>query len=141
VSHPAELLSAYLDGEITPDERRRVVEHLARCGTCYVDLESLQAARAALRSLPILDLPVDLMPRERHRVVPLRRRPAVWVGAAAAAAAAFVALATTFAPAPGLNVTVNDLSRPASARASIDPSFSSAKVVLPPLPTFPEAGQ
>ena len=37
--HPEELLSAYLDGEITADERAYVDEHLTTCSRCRAELD------------------------------------------------------------------------------------------------------
>ncbi len=98
--HVGELASAYLDGETTPQEAARLVSHLADCQICQREMEDLHAARSVLRSLPVLDLPesirvdLGLVPH----VVPLRRRPLAWAGAAAAAVMIFVAAATAAAP-------------------------------------------
>ena len=98
--HVGELASAYLDGETTPKEASRLVAHLADCDACQREMADLHAARSVLRSLPVLELPesirVDL--GLIHDVVPLRRRPVAWVGAAAAAVMIFVAVATAAAP-------------------------------------------
>ncbi len=100
MNHVGELASAYLDGETTPEEAVRLVSHLADCEVCQREMEDLHAARSVLRSLPVLDLPgviridLGLVPD----VVPLRRRPLAWAGAAAAVVVIFVAAATAAAP-------------------------------------------
>jgi anti-sigma factor RsiW len=38
----AELLSAYIDDEVTTDERALVEEHLATCASCVYDLATLR---------------------------------------------------------------------------------------------------
>lgn len=93
MTHRPELLSAMLDGEITEHEAHWVSVHLAECGRCKNELDDLSAARALVRSLPMLDLPDDLFPTER-RVVPMwPRRLAVAAGSVAAlAVVAFGAL-------------------------------------------------
>lgn len=113
MTHLGELLSAYLDGETTPEESRDVVAHLASCDRCRGEMEDTHAARSALRALPILEMPDAILDAvDGHRiadVVPLRRRP-VRIAAAAAAAVlvVFVSLATLFAPEP-TSLTVDDI--------------------------------
>ena len=51
------LLSAYIDGEVTPSEAARVEEHLAGCRECVGELSSLRATSSLLRSLPELEVP------------------------------------------------------------------------------------
>ncbi|MFN3761740.1 MAG: anti-sigma factor family protein [Anaerolineae bacterium] len=41
-------LLAYLDGELSPQERAQVEEHLAQCGHCQDELARLKALRAGL---------------------------------------------------------------------------------------------
>lgn len=45
-------LSVYLDGEVDPNEARRIEEHLASCQQCQEDLDQLRAVKVALQSLP-----------------------------------------------------------------------------------------
>ena len=47
-----ELLSSYIDGEVSDSERRRVERHLAECEECRQELESLRLTVSALRQLP-----------------------------------------------------------------------------------------
>jgi anti-sigma factor RsiW len=44
-----DLLAAYLDDEVTPEERARIDGHLAGCRDCRRELESLKSAQTALR--------------------------------------------------------------------------------------------
>ena len=62
MSHPSESMSAYLDGELHGAELSHLVDHLGSCGRCSADLEDLQRVRAAVRSLPVLELPVGVVP-------------------------------------------------------------------------------
>jgi len=57
MSHPDELLAAYLDGAASTTEREAVESHLARCSACRQDLDFARSGREALRSLPELDSP------------------------------------------------------------------------------------
>ncbi|HYN86959.1 MAG TPA: zf-HC2 domain-containing protein [Ardenticatenaceae bacterium] len=69
-----DVLSAYLDEEVTPAERTLVEEHLARCGTCRQELESLRWTVDLLQRMPPVELPrtfylteADVAPPERSR--------------------------------------------------------------------------
>ena len=43
-------LSEYLDGELTPEERRELEAHLAECASCRTTLEELRARRGEARA-------------------------------------------------------------------------------------------
>jgi anti-sigma factor RsiW len=47
-----EILSAYLDAELTADERGVVTTHLSTCQRCQSELQSLRATTTLMRSLP-----------------------------------------------------------------------------------------
>jgi anti-sigma factor RsiW len=57
-----ELMSAYLDGELLPGELDHVVEHLGECTDCILEFRHLKEARAAVRTLPRLEVPERLLP-------------------------------------------------------------------------------
>ena len=128
MKHQSEMLSAYLDGELTRDETRELLAHLANCGQCAAELEATQRVRAAVRSLQVLDLPAGLVPEADAEVIPLHKHRGVWIGAAAAVVAAVIAVASMLAPSPPA-LTVEDLSSRFGARASLDPAFGPAKVL------------
>lgn len=129
--HLGELLSAYLDGETTADETKRVVAHLASCDRCSDEMSDIHAARGALRSLPVLDMPADVFERlgVSPTVVPIRKRPLTWVAAAAAAILIFVATATLTAP-DAIGVTLNDLSFYHEQQQQIDPGIAPSMGLL-----------
>ena len=52
-----ELLSAYLDGQVKPDERRRVETHLGTCPACQSELASLRQTVTMLHALPRVPAP------------------------------------------------------------------------------------
>lgn len=130
MNHPSELISAYLDGELHGTELKTLVDHLAQCGRCSSELQDLQQVRTAVRSLPVLELPVGLVPEADPVVVPLRRNKGVWLGAAAAIVAIVIAIAALVTP-PADSVSIDDLNSRFGARASLDPAFGPAKVVVP----------
>lgn len=132
MSHPSEQISAYLDGELHGQELAGLLEHLSGCGKCSAELEEFHQVRAAVRSLPVLELPENIVPEADRVVVPLRQNRGVWVGAAAAVVALVIAVAAMVTPPPSA-VSVDDLSSRFGARVSLDPAFSSAKVVVPEL--------
>ena len=134
MTHPGELLSALLDGELSDEEKTRVADHLATCPACGDELQGLHTARAAVRSLPLLELPSALRRVAPEReVVHLTRRPPVWVAATAAAILAlFVGVATILAPPTTLEVRLDQLSDQYGARTSLEPSITPR----PPVPVL-----
>ncbi len=62
---PDELLSAFLDGELSPDERAQVEKHLATSEADRLLLSELQALRSDVAALP----PAAISPDFADRVV------------------------------------------------------------------------
>ena len=52
-----EFLSAYLDGQVKPDELRRVETHLGTCPACQSELASLRQTVTMLHALPRVPVP------------------------------------------------------------------------------------
>jgi anti-sigma factor RsiW len=130
MTHAGELISAYLDGELTGKERQELFDHLSSCGMCAGEMEDMQHVRTAVRSLPMVELPPGLVPEADHEVVPLHRNRGFLVGAAAAVVALVIAVAALVTP-PTPAVSVEELNSRFGARVSIDPAFGPAKVVVP----------
>jgi anti-sigma factor RsiW len=137
MTHPSELISAYLDGELTVEESARLRAHLGSCGRCTAELEDVQRVRSAVRSLPVLELPEGLVPEREVEVIPLRHHRGVMAGAVAAAVVLVIAVAAMFAP-PPRTMSIDDLSSRFGARVSLDPAFGPAKVVVPDWETVVE---
>lgn len=135
--HPTVSVSAYLDGELTGEERDQFLSHVGSCGRCARELEEIQMVRAAVRSLPVLELPRGLIPEADEEELPLHRHPGVWVGAAAAVIALVITIAALVTPAPS-PLTAEDLVSRFGARVSLDPAFGPAKVVAPQAPALSE---
>lgn len=129
MNHPSELISAYLDGELSDRERADLMRHLAGCGKCSAELEETHEIRAAVRSLPMLELPIGLIPEADPVVVPLRSHKGLWAGVAAAVVIVVIAVAALVTP-PATPWSVDDLNSLYGARSSVDPAFP-AKVVIP----------
>lgn len=51
--HPEELLSAYMDKEVSPEEKSLVESHLKSCPECQRHLKELESLRRTLSSLPL----------------------------------------------------------------------------------------
>lgn len=62
----AELVSAYLDGQLQPGELDTVVDHLNGCSECIAGFHALREVRAAVRTLPLLEVPDRLLPDTHH---------------------------------------------------------------------------
>lgn len=130
MKHPAELISAYLDGELHGDELAGLLRHLGECGPCSVEMQHIQDVRAAVRSLPVLEFPDGLVPELDAEVIPLRANRGLWMGAAAAVVAVVIAIAALISPQPR-SISVDDLNSRFAARVSLDPAFGPAKVIVP----------
>ena len=52
-----ELLSTYLDKQVTPQERGRVEQHLRACAVCARELDTLRYTTALLRATPRVSVP------------------------------------------------------------------------------------
>ena len=127
MTHPEELLSAFLDDELTPDERTLVATHLDECADCRSELAMVEVARSAVRSLPLLEPPPGLIPGigVPRRSFSLRR---AWVWATSGAVA--VALAVVVAVAPGAPAPAFDLDTVAdqhTARVVVEPGFATVR--------------
>jgi anti-sigma factor RsiW len=91
-------LSAWLDGELEPEEARRVEEHLAGCGRCRRERALLAATSRAVRALPPETVAEGFDARLRRRLAAetaarslhRRRLPAFALGAAAVLALAIL---------------------------------------------------
>ena len=55
--HKFEMLNAYLDGELNPQQRRKFEAHLARCESCRAELEALETLSGTLAEVPLPDFP------------------------------------------------------------------------------------
>ncbi|MGH8913522.1 MAG: anti-sigma factor family protein [Acidimicrobiia bacterium] len=128
--HAGEMISAYLDGELSQPEIDQLFAHVSSCGRCAAEMQEMQAVRSAVRSLPLLELPQGLIPEADAVLVPLHRNRGFLVGAAAAVVAAVIAIAALMTPAAA-PVSLEELNSRYGARASLDPAFGPAKVVVP----------
>jgi anti-sigma factor RsiW len=64
-------LNAYVDGELSPSQSRRLEAHLAGCGECRVQLENLKRVQGLLRQGlrdPVVEAAPALWPGVRARI-------------------------------------------------------------------------
>ena len=98
MDHKGELLSGYLDGELSPAEKADVRAHLDGCAECAAELESLAVLKRTAAAAPRRALPPELLARltadasrptwsERLAAWAPARRLLLPAGAAAAVAA------------------------------------------------------
>ena len=95
-----ELLSAYIDGEVSASETLRVEEHLARCQECQGELASLRSTVGLLRRLPEMAVPRSFSLSEAPQ-----RRPTptiVWTARLATSVAAVLLVALLLGDIVGL---------------------------------------
>ena len=130
VPHLGEVVSAYLDGELPPVERRRAESHLAGCNFCRDELTDMMFVRARLRALPMLELPPELTSKAPNTVPIYRRVRRVLVGAAAAAVTMVLALAAMASPGEVVALSGNEFSMTYGARASLDQNQTGRMVPL-----------
>ncbi len=69
-----ELLSAYIDGELSMEEAALVEKHLRECSACTQDLETLRQTVNLVRQLPVISPPRSFT--ISHLMVP--KRPWAW---------------------------------------------------------------
>jgi putative zinc finger protein len=139
--HPGELLSAFLDGELSAADQAAVEGHLRECAACAQELEELAAVDACARELPV-PAPAgyfeELPGRVRARVRRPVRVPRLAVWAAAAAAAAVMAVTVT----PLLMQRERSVTAPAAQSAPHVPATGAAppSTVPPAEAGFADAG-
>ena len=93
------LISAYLDGALSPEEYARVRSHLDACADCLREMQSLRSTKNILAAMPRRDAPLSLLanldrrlvrPSWGRRVLGFFSRPWIWAPAGAVAAAVFL---------------------------------------------------
>ena len=128
-SHPTDLLSAFLDKELTGVELEELTSHLADCLDCRAELDSLAGVRSQVRALPVVD-PAPGVIEVGRKVVPIVSR---WRKALISAAAAAVVVVVVGAGigSNGRRAVPLQLEQAIDqhvARASVDPGFNVIQV-------------
>lgn len=72
-------LSAYADGELSPDERREVEAHLVTCVECREELSRLRQVKYLIGRLPEREAPPELWQGVRRRIAQEDQGPAAGI--------------------------------------------------------------
>ncbi len=137
-----EMLSAFLDNQVSPAERVRVESHLRTCAACRGELESLRQTAALLHALPRVAVPRAFTLSEARAGI---RRPEprlAWfgglargLGAVTAVALVAVVAVTMLRPpaaAPGESVArVAPTAAPAAAKMAEPPAMAPVQAPAP----------
>jgi hypothetical protein len=125
VKHLGIRVSALADDQLSHDERDRALAHVTRCEQCRHELEQERATKAALRGLPLVEPPADLVRAllamaETGGPLPPRRRP--FPGPATPAVG--------WRPHDGRPRTARSLGRETSRRPDVVPRAARSRVQL-----------
>jgi hypothetical protein len=133
--HIRDLLSPYLDNQVSREERCRIDEHLATCQSCRAELEQSRQLVELLRSAPRLRPPHSFaltpdMVRPRGLLLSLGRLAPFSGAAAAVALAALLFLDLTGASAVGNRYGSRDMV-PQAGTAATSPALAAAPTQAP----------
>lgn len=119
MTHPIDLISAFLDHELEPAEHAAVEKHLVGCASCSADHDGLARVRGWIRGLPVQEPPVPLLPA--------LRRPPGWAWAAASVAAVALAIGLVLSPAQPQVLDLDTLAGQHTARVVVAPGISAIR--------------
>jgi hypothetical protein len=134
LDHVTELLSPYLDGQTSPDEKAAVEAHLPGCDACRSDLADLRALRSLLSQLPAAPAP------RSFALGPRALRPAALSGTVAGFARALTSIAAALAfMALGGSLLLQGLPRTTTSVAAAPPipSPQAVTALSAPAPSGP----
>ncbi len=129
-SHPSELLSAFLDSELSEQELTQLTVHLADFLECRADLDSLASVRSQVRSLPVVEPTAGVIGRKVVPMIPRWRR--TLVGATAAAVVLVVGVGVGNNVRGAVPLQFEQVVDQHVARASVDSGFNVIQVQAVP---------
>lgn len=132
-----ELVSSYIDDQVTASEHREVEEHLASCESCRLSLESMRFTVELLNDLPQIESRRDFTLTAAPEAVPVRRS-AGWATGLATSLAAMLLVALLLGDITGLLTQTHQLERQAQSlsRPSNEASSFAAPAAPAPVPAF-----
>lgn len=139
-----ELVSSYMDGQVSQAEARQVEGHLSACADCRAELDSLRATVRLVKALPQLQAPRSFTlaeapapARPKARARGLSSPPVVWTVRLATPIAAALLVALLAGDAAG----ILSQSRASKEAAITSPSLSQSRTVedLARVPEAPPA--
>src|SRR5436305_9445794 len=86
----AQLLSAYIDGELLPADRDRLEAHVRNCPACAQELEVMRGVSGALRDIQFDELKPHELSRIHEAIDESADQPILRVGMALSAVAASI---------------------------------------------------
>ncbi len=129
-AHYGPELSAFLDGELSPQEQAAIVKHLESCTECLLELQDLDASRTAIRSLPGIEPAEPIAARlpVRAQRTSLKR---LAVAAAGFIAAAVIAVNMISAGPPATPVDLDQFADQHNVRLSVEDGVTGVPVIAP----------
>lgn len=137
----SELISASLDGALSPAETEKLNAHLAQCPDCRALFEELSTLHAALSDLPPVEVPSGLTERIMAAVAaeqvlpfapPEQKKPSIrWQRWLASAAVLAVVLLGTWSWKPWENTMTKDAKPESAAQAAQQIVASDSSTALP----------
>lgn len=129
-AHYGPELSAFLDGELTIDEQQLIVKHLQSCTECLLELQDLDAARTAIRSLPGIEPAEPIVPKlpVHAQRTSLKRLAIAAAGFVGAAILAFNMMSTGPEPTP---VDLDQFADQHNVRLSVEEGVTGVPVIAP----------
>ena len=88
-------VSAYHDGELPPEDARRLEAHLAQCAACARELRTLESLSRVLRDVPMPEAPAKVIERLHDTVSAAREVAVITLAERLIAAAAVILIVCT----------------------------------------------
>lgn len=130
-----ELVSSFIDDQVTASERREVEEHLASCESCRLGLESMRFTVELLNDLPQIESRRDFTLTSAPEAVPVRRS-AGWATGLATSLAAMLLVALLLGDITGLLTQTHQLEQQAQSLSRPSTEASSFAAPAAPAPAF-----
>ena len=130
-----ELVSSYIDDQVTASEHREVEEHLASCESCRLSLESMRFTVELLNDLPQIESRRDFTLTAAPEAVPVRRF-AGWATGLATSLAAMLLVALLLGDITGLLTQTHQLEQQAQSLSRPSTEASSFAAPAAPAPAF-----
>lgn len=134
-----ELLSAYLDNQVSPAERARLESHLRDCAACRAELASLRQTVAVMRALPRVPVPHAFTLSEAKIGVRQPAPKAAWLGGlvrglGAVTAVALVAVVAVTVLRPPAAAPEQAVARSAPTAAVVEKAVEAPLALAPAAP-------
>lgn len=132
------LISAAIDGALSPAEQKKLAEHLASCPECQALYEELTALHTALSGLPPVEVPADLTERilaavAAEQILPQEKKksPIPWQRWLASAAVLAVVVAGAWSWKPWVHDDAGSQKPESAPAAMLQNSTTDSAVALP----------